>query len=64
MVFLSEAGMLPPPVVVILEHCHCGELRGWSLVIAPVPACTALVVDVTHGVLCGGPLLDFGSELA
>jgi len=39
-VFLSEAGMLPPPVMVMLKHCHCGELHGWSLVIAPVLACT------------------------
>jgi len=61
-VFLSEAGMLPPPAVVILERCHCGELCGWSLVIAPVLACAPSVVRVTHGSLCGDPLLDFESE--
>jgi len=63
---LSEASMLSPPAMMILEHCHRGELHGWSLVIAPVGllACAPSVVRVTHGAPRGRPLLDFGSEPA
>ena len=63
-VSFSEAGMLPPPAMVILEHCHREELHRWSLVIVPALTCTPSVVRVTHGAPHGGPLLDYGSEPA
>jgi len=35
--------------LVMLEHCHCGEFRRWSLVLAPVLAFAPSLVDVTRG---------------